>query len=128
MNEKNNTEDKEEQHASPKKPENVKPGKKHEQDEPGKSKKKSGDSVERKRQTTEQMKKKVETEAAINMSMDIIYVASQFIIDMPTTAQNEREKEETCLADLGKITQPSLSLSCEHVDLNLNRQHKEFTL
>ena len=56
--EKNNTEDKEEQYASPKKPENVKPGKKHEQDEPGKSKKKSGDSVERKRQTTEQMKNK----------------------------------------------------------------------
>ena len=31
------------------------------------------------------------------------------------------------LADLGKITQPSLSLSCEHVDLNLNRQHQEST-
>ena len=125
MNEKNNTEDKEEQHASPKIPENVKPGKKH---EPGKSKKKSGDSMEIKRQTTEQMKKKVETEAAINMSMDIISVASQFAIDMPTTAQNEREKEEKCLAYLGKITQPFLSLSCEHVDRNLNRQHKEFTL
>lgn len=74
------------------------------------------------------MKKKVETEAAINMPMDIISVASQFAIDMPTTAQNEREKEEACFADLGKITQPGLSLSCEHVDRNLNRQHKEFTL
>ena len=38
VNEKNNTEDKEEQQ---------KPGQKHEQDEPGISKKKSGDSVER---------------------------------------------------------------------------------
>lgn len=74
------------------------------------------------------MKKKVETEAAINMPMDIISVASQFAIDMPTTAQNEREKEETRLVDLGKITQPVLSLSCEHVNHNLNRQHKEFTI
>ena len=122
-----NTEDKE-KHASPKKPENIKPRKKNEQDEPGKSKKKSDDSVERKKQTTEQMKKKVETEAAISMSMDIVSMASQFAIDIPgTTAQNEQEKEETCLADIGKITQPSESLSCEHVDLNLNQQHLEST-
>ena len=127
VNEKNNTEDKE-KHASPKKPENIKPRKKNEQDEPGKSKKRSEDSVERKKQTTEQMKKKVETEAAISMSMDIVSMASQFAIDIPgTTAQNEQEKEETCLADIGKITQPSESLSCEQVDLNLNQQHLEST-
>lgn len=51
-----------------------------------------------KKQTKEQVKKKAEASAAVNMSMEIVSMASQFSIETditaPTSTQNEHEKGE----------------------------------
>uniref|UniRef100_K1RWJ1 Uncharacterized protein n=1 Tax=Magallana gigas TaxID=29159 RepID=K1RWJ1_MAGGI len=94
--EKKNTKEKEK--TSPKKTENRKEKKDEQNERSTTAKKKSGDNVERKKQTKEQVKKKAEASAAVNMSMEIVSMASQFSIETditaPTSTQKEQEKGE----------------------------------
>lgn len=94
--EKKNTKEKEK--PSPKKTETRKEKKDEHIGRSAIAKKKSGDNVERKNQTKEQVKKKAEASAAVNMSMEIVSMASQFSIETditaPTRTQKEQEKGE----------------------------------